>query len=517
VRARPTLVLFAALVIGCQGILGSPPITRTIGGRARPGIFVSPYSYEHFVRGELAFIAGDLRGAAQAYERARAGPEDDPLLIARLAEVYDRLGRERDALSLLDEGEALDARSELVWLARGRIHERHGRPEEAIDAYARASSAAPLSEEAPLALAALFRSQDRAEEADGVLARYLDRARGPGAARARLLLAIEHERPEAVADAVRALLEVAPARADEVRQAASTALDGDRPELALRLLSAIPERDEDRALRLRATIAAGDRDRAEGLLAAWMPSEPEELAIVARAYHAIGMPDRAAELARVSIAAGGGPEARLLLGEALGALGRWDEALRELAQIDPASGAWPDAPILMGRTLRAAGWPALAAELLARASRRRSSAPLAIALAEARVEAGDGDGALAALGAEDAIVRAARARLLERLGRVDGAAQVYAALRPDDPDIHERERARARVERAWTEGERDEALRALDAWIDRAPADLLSRARYAELLAAADRADEARTIAGQILALAVDAPLRARLEAIVAR
>src|SRR5690606_32400366 len=98
---------------------------------ARTGIFVSPFSYEHFVRGELAYLRGDLRQAREEYMLARAGPEDDPLLIARLADVLDRLDREAEALALLREGEALDPESELIWLARGRIAERRGRVDEA--------------------------------------------------------------------------------------------------------------------------------------------------------------------------------------------------------------------------------------------------------------------------------------------------------------------------------------------------------------------------------------------------
>src|SRR5690606_28861174 len=276
----------------------------------------SPFSYEHFVRGELAYLAGDLRRAREEYQLARAGPEDDPLLIARLADVLDRLGHEAEAIALLREGEALDPDSELVWLTRGRIHERHARMGEAREAYSRALSVAPRSEEGPLALAALLRREGEPEEADAVLERYLERARGAGAARARLALAIEHGQAQAAADAVRSLLEVAPARSDEVRSAVRAALEAGQPELAQRLLAALPEVEADRALRLRAALEAGDRDRAEGLLASWMPETPPELVEVAGGYLAIGMPDRAVELARVAGRSDGGTPARLGLGRA---------------------------------------------------------------------------------------------------------------------------------------------------------------------------------------------------------
>lgn len=504
------------LATGCGGLFGSPVITRRVGGEERQGIFVSPFSYEHFVRGELAYLRGDLRQALDEYQLARAGPEDDPLLIARIAEVLDRLDREREALALLNEGEALDPDSELVWLTRGRIHERHERVEDAIDAYSRAASVAPESEEAPIALSSLLRARGEPEEADAVLERYLERGSGAGAARARLALAIEHDQPQAAAEAVRALLDVAPARSDEVRAAARTALEAGQPEIATRLLAALPERDEDRELRLRAAIAAGDRDRAEGLLASWMPRGPAELLQVARGYLSIGMADRAVELARVAVAAEAGTEGRLVLGRALAAEGRLGEAAEVLAAIDPASGAWPEAPIELARVLREAGRPALAAEALASAAARRSAVPITLALAEARFEAGDTRGALAALEGDDPRVRAARARLLETMGRVDEAAGVWAALPLDDPQLSEAERERARIEALVRDDDgRDEALRMLAARIERAPEDLLARARYAELLVAADRASEGREVAGQALPLAIDSPLRARLTALV--
>lgn len=507
VRALAMLVLFAA---GCVPTYGGT-ITRRVGGEARRGIFVSPFSYEHFIRGELAYLAGDLHRAREEYELARAGPEDDPLLVARLADVTDRLGREAEAFALLDQGERLDPRSELIWLSRGRIHERHGRVAEAIDAYSRALSVAPRSEEGPLALAALLRTQGDPERADAVLERYLRRARGAGAARARLALAIEHARAQEAADAVRALLEVAPARSDEVRRAARAALEANRPELAQQLLNALPERESDRELRLRAAIEAGDHDSAEGLLASWMPDTPAELLVVARGYLSIGMPDRAAELARVAIHSDGGAPARLVLGQALRAQGRLGEAAEVLSTIRPGSGAWTDARLELAEALSEAGRPALAAELLARADAVRPDPRLRLALSNARMDAGDVQGALAALSSDEPRVRAAKAELLERLGRIDEAASIYATLvDATDP----RTRARARIERAWREGNRERALAALAEWTERTPEDLLARARLAELLAESGHVAKAREIATATLPLAIDAPLRRRLSAL---
>ncbi len=488
------LVGFALLPVflgGCAGLGGAPQIRRTVGERSRVGIYVQPGSYEHFIRGELARDAGDLRAAAREYEAARAGPEDDPLIVARLADVYDRLGDEERAQAILREGDGLDADSETIHLARGAIAERHGRADEAEEAYARAAAAAPRSEAGPLALAGLMRARGEPDRADAVLERYLAGASGAGAARARLRLAVEHGDPEAAAEAVRALLEAAPARAEEVRAAVLTALDGDRPELAARLLAAMPELPEDRPLRLRALVSARRLDDAEALLRTWMPEGAPELLVVAEGYLAIGQPARARDLAEVALRGDGGPAAHLLLGRALRAMGRPTEAAVTLAAIAPGSDAWPRAPLALAAALRDAGRPAAAALALDRARARADDPALALALAEAREEAGDPRGALAALDGDTPPLVAARAGVLERQGDGEAAAQLYAGLDPDDPALDARARARAQVERAAAAGDAPRAIERLAAWVDRAPEDLSARVRLVELQRLAGQDDDA--------------------------
>lgn len=478
--ARPVLLLQALLLIGC-GAFWSPQITRRVGGESRPGNYVSPYSYEHFIRGELAEMRGDLREAAEEYRLSRAGPADDPFVLARLADVLDRLGRESEAAQILDQADELDPDDETVWLTRGRIHQRHGRMEPAREAYSHAAASAPESEAGPIALAALLREMDEHTRADAVLERYLARARGAGAARARLALALDDEDPLAAADAVRALLEAAPARADEVRSAATAALEGGHPELALRLLAALPELPEDRPLRLRALIEAGERERAEGLLAAWMPAETHEMLRVAEGYLAIGQPERAHELADVAVRTDGGPPARLVLGRALAALGRHAEAAILLAAIEPGGAAWPAAPIALADALRDTGQPAAAAETLSRAIARRPSPALHLALSEARIAAGDGPGAIAALEGASPTLRAARARALDRLGRHDEATAAYAEVSLDAPAVPELDRLRARAEAAARRGETERAITILRQLVERSPEESAARARLGAL------------------------------------
>src|SRR5262245_14492021 len=59
----------------------------------RPRAFVSPYSYEWFIRGELLVARGAYAQAAEAYRSALASADDDPYLLSRLADALDRAGQ----------------------------------------------------------------------------------------------------------------------------------------------------------------------------------------------------------------------------------------------------------------------------------------------------------------------------------------------------------------------------------------------------------------------------------------
>jgi len=474
-------LLISLTLAACGPLAGTTQITRTVGGASRPGIFVSPYSYEHFIRAELAEQAGDLPLAAQEYRLARAGPEDDPLLIARLADVLDRLGRSSEAMSLLDDGAELSADDESIWLTRGAIHERHERLDEAEQALGRAVASAPASEAGPIALAALLRQRGRAGDADAVLERYLARARGAGAARARLALSVDQNDPLAAAEAVRALLEAAPARSDEVRAAARTVLDGGHPELALRLLAALPDHRGDRELRLRAMIEARAFEAAEGLLSGWMPDGTDELLLVAEGYLTIERPQRALELGRVAAAGDGGPRARLVIGRALAGAGHSAEAAAVLAELGPGSRAWPGAPIALARALRDMGRVAAAAETLSSAQSRSSHVELQLELSHMRRAAGLDASALSALDGDAPRLIAARARLLDALGRRDAAATAYLELPVDDASVPLVVRLRARAEQALREGDRARAIELIRESLDYAPENRLAQARLVEL------------------------------------
>lgn len=477
--------LVLVLAAGC-GAAQSPTVVRRLDGERRAGHFVSPFSYEHFIRGELALAQGDLETAANEFELARAGPEEDPLVLARLVEVLDRLGRREQADAILEGALQSFPNGEALWLARGRIAERRGDAQRAIASYERAETVAPRSELGPVALAGLLASNDARGRADAVLARFIQRAQttSPEALRARMRLALLRGDVRTAVRTVRALVRVAPARADEVQEVARAALDQGHHALAASLLEAMPRGLIDPALHVRALAEAGRYDRAEAVLAATPADALGGPATEVRLYLAAGMAERADEMAEALVLTEPGPDAWLVSGLANLALGRYAEAASRLAKVPRGARGYAEARIALAESLRARSLDALAAEVLASAlSGAVDDEPaLREALAQARLAAGDPDGALEAVASlRGAAGLAARARVLEEIGRVEEATATWARIAPDLPGLDARTRTRARAARLLARGQRDRARRVLARWVARAPEDEITRARLEEL------------------------------------
>ena len=504
------------------GATPAPRITRRLGGERRVGAFVSPYSYEWYLRGEVAIAQGELEVAAQALARARAGPEEDPYVLARLADVLDQLDEQDRAQDVLADGIELDPRSEAILLVRGTIAERHDRFGEAIDAYQRAARAAPLSEKPALALAALLRRRGARGRADAVLDRYILRAglSTPGALRARLDLALSRGDGAGAAATVEALLQHSPARAVDVHRAAESALAGGHPTLAAGLLDAMPRTDDTALLRVRALLDAGRAEEVEGIL---MTTAPEafggELSL-ARLYLRAGRADRAEEIALgVSVTDRDNPEAWLVLGISRLALGSFGAAAADLAQVPRGAGGFAEARVAMAQVFVAQGLSAVAGELLGNALDGPSDdgALLRCALATIRSDRGDAEGALAVLAdSSDSRVIEARGHVLEAANRIEEAASLWASLPPTAADHSKAVQARIRAEKLAARGAYRSAILVLQQWAEEAPEDLMARARLAELLARAGRAEEARVAAGAVVALQPTAATEARLAPVLA-
>lgn len=384
------VVASLALLGACHPAVPST-VVRVMDGEPREGAFVSPYAYEHFLRAELAAARGDDASAAESYELARLGPSDDALVAARQAEALDRLGRIERADAVLAEAEALDPRSEAVALARSRIAERRGDIELALREAVRATELAPRSTEAWRRLAALLADTERATE---VLARLGDDAL---ALRARLAIAITRGDAREAEAALEALSRVAPIGRDELARTIELALAEGRVMLASHLAERLAEGPDGSvasagsaadgaiasagtaadgavasagsaaaALRARAWLAAGRNVEAEGVLSLGSPGAFGGPRAMAELWLAAGRPDRAAELAREALSLGDA-RARVVLAEALVALGEPVAAAEEAARVPPEATDRDEAWAILRRALDDAGAAGLAAELGARA------------------------------------------------------------------------------------------------------------------------------------------------------
>jgi arylsulfatase A-like enzyme/Flp pilus assembly protein TadD len=106
--------------------------------------------------------AGDLRGAAAAFEQARAGGDQNPDLVNAIGVVYARLGRTADARAMFEEMLRKDPGAAGTWYNLGVLELGVARRTEAAVAFRRAVEADPSHGEAWQALGAAVVGTDRA-------------------------------------------------------------------------------------------------------------------------------------------------------------------------------------------------------------------------------------------------------------------------------------------------------------------------------------------------------------------
>jgi len=350
------LVAAALLASGCS--LGAYPVERTLGGVRRAGVFVPPYAYEHFLRGELAAAAADWPHAAHEFALARAGGDDDPLLASRHAIALARSGDAAGAERALAEGRALDEDAEAVHLAASEIAALRGDAASAMEEAERAVRAAPGSRAAALQLAALMERAGDREAAARVLT-----------ALAEAPVELWIEAALAAGDVERAMGLARRATLDRALRLRFAALLAGpslaRPVLADELLGPLrgqpPDTDAERRLRIGVALALGDVDEVEGLLAV-PPRSGGELDD-ARAWLGIGRGERAEALARATQALAPSIEADVVLAHALLLTGRPDEAAALAASVPAASSHAQEARAILAEALSIAGLAALADEV----------------------------------------------------------------------------------------------------------------------------------------------------------
>jgi len=91
-------VVGAAAVAGCAGKMPeprTPTMVRSFRGTIVPGYYVSPVSYEHYIRAQLLSNDGRAEEASDELRQAIASDGASPYLRTRLAEELLTLGARR--------------------------------------------------------------------------------------------------------------------------------------------------------------------------------------------------------------------------------------------------------------------------------------------------------------------------------------------------------------------------------------------------------------------------------------
>jgi tetratricopeptide (TPR) repeat protein len=360
--------LWAVSVLGCAA--SAPHVTRaTEEGVVSAGPYVSPYQYEHYLRGELALASGQPAEAAREFALARTGSADDAWLRARHAQALTDAGEWERAGRVLDDSLLRFPRSLELHLTRARWEEGQGRDEAALAALVQAEAVAPDAPEGPLAHAALLSRLGRDGDAEAVLDRFLARNPHGHVYAARLELALRRSQLDVAVQVVRAWSEHPPRERAALRRVAALALEQGRPELTLSLL-ATPTGPEERLLSLRAYAQAGRDAEAEAQLTLVPDHEVGGLEQRASLYLEVRRADIALELLGEAMARpeAATPAQALLIGACLLQLGQPAEAAGWFARVPADSTDGNTARAQLVRALRAAGLPALAAEVHTRAA-----------------------------------------------------------------------------------------------------------------------------------------------------
>ncbi len=259
---------------------------------------------------------GDLRLAAEMYERLRADDFGDRAVWAPLLEVYRAMGDGRAMESLLEStiNSVYDreTRNALRMLWVPLILQDPSRVEAAVSTLREVLDEDPEDNAATAALADLFAREGRNEDLADLLMRQFDAARerndaeGTAAMGTRLAALLAPTRREGALDVLRLALDVAPADRGLLRAAASLFTDADdqreRADVTERLL-AVEGGDEAASLaRGLATLRAAlyDDDGVERALVLGFRAKPLDDELRAALEHRFTHRDDAAALAELS-------------------------------------------------------------------------------------------------------------------------------------------------------------------------------------------------------------------------
>lgn len=322
---------------------GQPTTVTAEANMPVPTPFVSPYSYEQFLRAELALGRGDFDTAVAAYARTLSSADPDPYLRTRYAEALVLAGHPAEAMHTLQEGLEDRPRSAVLLRSLGQLEAQQGQLQAALAHLEQAEAIVPYDEELTLSLAQVLREAGAEERALSVLQRFAARmpAARPLATRAEVRLALQTGDLDRALHGTRDLVRHGPwpATARMVEETAAALLARGRALSAAELLLLLPESEADLSLRLKALLAAQLRDEAADLLLGAPSEQLGAFPAVPQAMLRVGLPGRALEEAeRILLTSGENPvdtaRAQLIRAQALLALHEPQEAAAALGQVD---------------------------------------------------------------------------------------------------------------------------------------------------------------------------------------
>jgi tetratricopeptide (TPR) repeat protein len=151
VSARVAFVVGLAMVAGCGS---APVVDRSYGGRVVHGRYLEPEAYAAFLRGAIAFDAGDVRGALAAYAQAAELDPDSPEIATRIGEARCRADpRDSSADAAFEAALKAEPRYARAWEARARCALARGDEPGARQAALRAAAIDPSADGASILVA----------------------------------------------------------------------------------------------------------------------------------------------------------------------------------------------------------------------------------------------------------------------------------------------------------------------------------------------------------------------------
>lgn len=240
-------------VLSMAACASEPRVIRVYGGKVVEGAYVPAEAYAEYLRGALAEEAGDLGGAAAAYERALAEDDEDPEVWTRVGDVRCRKDpKDPKADEALAKALKIDRTYAPAHAARARCFSARGKPEEAAAAAREASANDPSNVEIE---ALVIRSAPKPVPAvrDRALALTVAHGERSAAWEALAYWGRAHGDAELFTRGLEGLVRLSPSRGPEIEKGGLDLLGQGYSAYARRLAAAIADVPADRG-------GAGPRD-----------------------------------------------------------------------------------------------------------------------------------------------------------------------------------------------------------------------------------------------------------------